>query len=227
MIEITAAELILPLSERHGVSAALAISLLAVAMIVELFRVAIRRKMTVETIALRLSDLRATFPVETPERMRLQVRATRILRALVEICFSNQRLHVHQSIRITVACHKISRCLLGLATQTMAVLAQAARHRPPLTSLHLILEGQKFPNAVVQHSRVVEVLDTHLGFEYKCATRIQRLESGERGGMDPGRGLERAQARLVQNAVEGDDNIGMDEAVAFDVVFRDEAARSG
>jgi len=100
---------------------------------------------------------------------------------------------------------------------------QPIRQHELHTTPHLLLELLKLRDRVLKHTRVAQILHAHFGLQYVCTAHVEQLEG--RKGRQAGLRLcfEVAHTGLVEDAVQEDDDVAEDEAVAFDVVLCDEA----
>jgi len=103
------------------------------------------------------------------------------------------------------------------------VEAEAVRQEQLYAPLHLHLKLLQLVHSGFQHGAVGEVVHSHLGLNYVCATGVEQMQGRVRGQRGRRRSLPISDAWLVENAVEGDDDVAMDVAMTLDVVLGDES----
>lgn len=100
---------------------------------------------------------------------------------------------------------------------------QSIRQHQLHTPLHLRLKSLELFDCILKHTSIAEILHAQLGFEYICAAHIKKLQGRKWRETGLGFRFEVAHAGLVQDAVEEDDDVAQNEAVAFNIVLCDEA----
>jgi len=113
--------------------------------------------------------------------------------------------------------------LFGRHPLDPGIQQQTIRHIQRNAPLHPPLERLQLGDPILQYRWITQILYANRSLEQISTTRINRLQVGEFGEHLGGSRFEGADTGDLEEAVEEDDDVAVDEAVAFLVVFGDEA----